>query len=158
MDEPDLHPALEPVSFLLGTWRGSGTGSYPNIDDFTYEEETRFWHTGRPFLCYLQRTWAQDSGNPMHSEMGFWRPQRDGTIELALTHSFGVVEISLGEIGEAALSTESTTLTSSPTAKEIAGLARRFEVVDDVLSYELKMAFGESELQPHLRAELKKVT
>ena len=38
----DLNPALKPVAFLLGTWRGEGEGQYPSIKPFRYREEIRF--------------------------------------------------------------------------------------------------------------------
>jgi hypothetical protein len=116
-DSPPLHEALGPLAFLLGTWRGTGTGSYPDIDDFQYGEEARFLHYGRPVLAYSQRTWSPASGAPMHSEMGFWRPAAGG-IEVVLAHAFAIAE---------------------------------------VLGYDVQMAFGEHELQPHLRAELERV-
>ena len=33
--EPTLHPALESIAFLLGTWTGEGKGDYPSIEPFT---------------------------------------------------------------------------------------------------------------------------
>jgi THAP domain-containing protein 4 len=153
-----LHGALEPISFLIGTWRGSGTGHYPTIDKFDYEEETRFWHSGRPFLFYMQRTWTPRSGDAMHTEMGYWRPKKDNNIEVVLAHSFGIVEVGGGEIDGRKITFESSSLTSTPTAKTIDAVARVYEESDDVLSYELKMAFDDNELQPHLGAELKRVT
>jgi THAP domain-containing protein 4 len=158
VSDPKLHEALAPISWLIGTWRGSGRGHYPTIEDFDYEEETRFWHGGKPFLFYMQRTWAPRSGEAMHTEMGYWRPKDDGVIEVVLSHSLGIVEIDTGRIEGRKITLESASLTSSPTAETIEGLARVFEESNDVLTYELKMAFGDNELQPHLGADLKRVT
>ena len=156
MDAPSLHDALRPLAFLLGTWRGTGAGKYPGIDDFAYGEETRFWHYGRPVLAYSQRTWAVASGAPMHSEMGFWRPAGGG-LEVMLSHAFGITEILTGAADGERVSLRSESLHSAPTAKHVEAVARTFEVSGDTLTYDVQMAFGEHELQPHLRAELKRV-
>jgi hypothetical protein len=34
--EPPLHLEVEPIAFLLGTWRGEGKGEYPTIEPFAY--------------------------------------------------------------------------------------------------------------------------
>ncbi|MGZ4209979.1 MAG: heme-binding beta-barrel domain-containing protein [Actinomycetota bacterium] len=39
MSESVLHPEAARAAFLLGTWRGEGTGAYPTAEPFTYEEE-----------------------------------------------------------------------------------------------------------------------
>ena len=158
MHAPRLHEALEPLYFLVGTWRGTGEGHYPTINDFTYEEETRFWHAGKPFLFYFQRTWARDTGEARHTEMGYWRPKDDGVLEVVLAHSLGISEIDEGTIEDRKITLRSTSLVSTPTAKTVEALGRTFEESDDVLTYELTMAFEDNELQPHLSAELKRVT
>ncbi len=153
MDTPPLHDALRPLAFLLGTWRGSGAGHYPGIDDFEYAEETRFWHYGRPVLAYSQSTWASGSGAPMHSETGFWRPAAEG-VEAVLAHAFGITEVLSGTIEGQRVTLESVSLTSAPTAKHVETVARTFEASGDVLSYDVHMAFAEHALQPHLKAKL----
>lgn len=156
MDAPPLHDALRPLAFLLGTWRGSGAGKYPGIDDFEYGEETRFWHYGKPVLAYSQRTWSPASGAPMHSEMGFWRLAGDG-VEAVLSHAFGITEVLTGDVRGERLTLRSVSLTSAPTAKTVEAVARTIEVAGDTMTYDVQMAFGENELQPHLGAELKRV-
>lgn len=41
-----VHPVVEPLSYLLGTWRGQGEGGFPTISSFTYGEELQFSHPG----------------------------------------------------------------------------------------------------------------
>jgi hypothetical protein len=38
------HPAVAPLAFLLGKWRGEGEGSFPTISSFRYGEELLFSH------------------------------------------------------------------------------------------------------------------
>jgi hypothetical protein len=155
-EHPPLHRALEPLAFLIGTWRGTGSGRYPKIEDFEYVEEARFWHYGRPVLAYSQRTWSPASGAPMHSEMGYWRPAGAGGVEVVLAHAFGIVEIQDGRVDGGRITLASKSLTSAPTANQVEALSRTFVVEGDVLTYEVHMAFGDHDLQPHLEARLER--
>jgi hypothetical protein len=156
VSDVSLHALVQPISFLLGTWKGEGKGEYPSIEPFSYGEEVRFWHVGRPWLGYSQRTWNLDNNAPMHSEMGYWRPQEDGSIEVVLAHAFGVVEVQEGTVTGSRVELKSRDLVSTSTAKEVSGLARTFEVDGDRLTYEVAMAYGEHPLQSHLSAELRR--
>lgn len=157
MSPPQLHQDLEGISFLVGTWQGEGKGEYPTIDPFTYEEEIRFWHDGRPFLFYAQRTWNPASRAPMHSESGFWRPQADGATEVVLAHGFGLAEVQEGHVHGQRFELRSRSLSSTSTAKAIREVTRIYAVAGDVLSYELAMAYDETPLTHHLGAELRRV-
>lgn len=90
-----LHPAVQPLAFLLGSWRGQGEGSYPpTISPFRYSEELQFSHNpNKPVISYSQKTWKLNSGEPMHAESGYWRPKLDGTIEVVIAQSTGLVEV-----------------------------------------------------------------
>jgi THAP domain-containing protein 4 len=154
MADPQLHPMLEPISWLLGTWTGEGSGIYPTIESFRYGEETRFWHSGKPLLSYLQKTWSLDDGGPLHSESGFWRPQEGGGIEVVVAHGFGVVEISEGKIDEGRIEVTSQTLVSSSSADDVAGIRRLIELDGDAIAYEIDMSAADQPLQRHLTARL----
>jgi len=96
--DPALHPDVAALSFLLGTWRGTGEGQYPTVDPFGYGEEMTFTHVGDPFLAYEQRSWSLEDGAPLHFERGFLRGGEG--IELVLAHPLGIVEVSTGkEVG-----------------------------------------------------------
>ena len=154
--EPSLHPDVLPLAFLLGTWQGEGKGEYPTIQSFAYGEEIRFWHVGKPFLAYSQRTWALDDGRPLHAEAGYWRPQVGGRIELIMAHPTGVAEVSEGTFTGSAIDVASTTLGRTGSAKEVTRLERSFRVDGDVMTYEIRMAAVGVALTHHLSAELKR--
>jgi hypothetical protein len=158
MSEPALHALCEPIRFLLGTWRGEGKGEYPTIAPFAYGEEVRFWHIGKPFLLYAQSTWDAVTGEPRHSEMGYWRPQPGGGIEIVLAHPTGVVEVEQGMVSGSRIETRSSTIGRTASAKAVSALERTVEVRGDVLAYSLRMAAVGVELTHHLAAELRRVS
>ncbi|MGH8931443.1 MAG: FABP family protein [Egibacteraceae bacterium] len=149
-----LHPDITPLGFLLGTWAGEGTGQYPTIETFRYGEEIRFAHVGKPFLFYLQRTWALDDGRPLHAEAGYWRHTGNGRIELVLAHPTGVAEVEEGRLDGTAVRLRTTRMASSSTAKRVDALERDFDLDDAVLRYAVRLAAVGLDLQHHLSAEL----
>jgi len=153
-----LHPDVQPLAGLLGTWRGEGAGEYPTIKPFRYREEVRFWHVGKPFLAYAQRTWALDDGRPLHAETGYWRLAPGGTVEVVLAHPTGIVEVLEGRLEPAAgggrMELASTATARTASAKEVTELHRVFELRDRVLAYTLAMAAVGQPLIHHLAAEL----
>lgn len=153
-DGVELHPANEPIAFLLGTWTGSGTGVYPTIDTFSYREELRFWHIGKPYLFYSQRTWLERDGAPSHAETGFWRPQPGGVLEVVLAHSFGSTEVAEGAIAPNRIELRSTRIAPTSSAKRIDEVHRLYELQGDVLVSSLQMAAVDQPLQGHLEARL----
>lgn len=156
VNEPALHPLLEPISWLLGTWTGRGEGFYPTIASFGYGEEARFWHSGKPLLSYIQRSWSLSDGSPLHSETGFWRPQENGGIEVVLAHGFGVTEVSEGTVEGRRIDVRSRSLAGSSTANQVGAVHRVvFRDGDDIV-YEIAMAAAEQPLQGHLTARLRR--
>lgn len=154
-----MHEALTPIAFLLGTWSGEGTGTYPTIAGFGYGEEIRFWEVGKPFLAYTQRTWSlAEPTTPMHSEAGYWRPQPGGRLEVVLAHPTGIAEVQEGTVADGTIELVATGLARTSTAKPVEALTRRFQLTEpDVLRYEIGMAAAGQPLQIHLRAELRRM-
>ena len=83
-----LHPDLNPLAWMVGTWRGKGRGEYPNIEGFEYAHEVVFNHDGRPFLNYYSRSWIIDAEGeiirPAASETGFWRVKPNNVLEVLI--------------------------------------------------------------------------
>jgi hypothetical protein len=153
----ELHPDIEPIGFLVGTWRGAGTGSYPTIDPFSYAEEVTFGHNGKPFLAYAQKTRHAITGLPLHAETGYWRLIGGRRLELVLSHPTGILELQVGSYEAGVFDLRSEAVTLSPTAKAVTEIRRRFEVSGDQLRYDLSMAAVGQPLTHHLSAELHRV-
>ncbi len=153
MTAPALHPDLAPVAGLVGTWSGTGTGSYPTIDDFAYVEELTFTHVGKPFLAMVQRTRHAEAGTPMHQEMGYLRVPSPGVAELVVAQPTGLAELGVGTVepGELVVRTD---VQATPSAKEVSVVERRFSWDGDELRYELAMTAVGHPLTFHLAAVL----
>ncbi|TXG71414.1 hypothetical protein EZV62_006349 [Acer yangbiense] len=133
MGSGDLHPAIAPLSYLLGTWRGQGE-----------------------VIAYTQKTWKLGSGEPMHAETGFFRPKPDGTIELVIAQSTGLLELQKGTYNaqDKVIKLHSELVGNASKVREI---SRVFELVNEELSYVVEMGTNLTSLQPHLRATLRKL-
>lgn len=155
-----LHPDVAQLGFLLGTWAGQGEGDYPTISPFRYTEESIFWHVGKPYIGYRQRTWKADDGFASHSESGYWRSPGEGQVELVVAHHNGLVEVAEGHLEldsdreEAVVETASTVIAGTRSAKDVSSLARRITVTGDALAYTLEMAAVGVPLGFHLEARL----
>jgi hypothetical protein len=157
MSDTALHPAVQPLAFLIGRWKGEGKGEYPSIEPFSYGEEIEFSHNGRPFLFYLQKTWDLSDGYPMHSESGYLRPVAEGQVELVLAQPSGITEILAGTHSGSNIELTSTLVGVSPTAKQVSAVKRVISVADTNLSYQLDMAAVGQDMSIHLQADLMKV-
>ncbi len=150
-----MHPLVEPLAWMLGTWVGEGRGVYPSIDDFTYRETIELTHAGKPVIVYSSCT-RSPGGRALHSESGFWRPQDDGTIEVVLAHSFGLTEVMHGTVEGTTVRLRSIDFLGTPSAKRVDGEERVLEFEQDVLRYEMSLDFGGHGMQNHLAATLRR--
>lgn len=160
--EPELHPDLEPVKFLLGEWEGAGVGGYPTIDSFRFGQEISFGHNGKPYLTYVSRTWRLDDegrlGAPLATESGYWRPRPDSRIEVVLAHPTGFVEIYVGEITGTRVELVTDVVARTDSAKEVTGGRRLYGLIGEDLGWAYDMAAVGEPLQSHLSGQLKRVS
>lgn len=163
---PPPHAAVAPVAFLLGTWRGSGEGSYPTIDGFGYVEEITFGHVGKPFLAYAQKTRHVTTDLPLHAESGYLRPvglgpSGDGSIEFVLAHPTGLLESLAGRFTATddggTFELACPTMGTTASAVDVAATERRITVAGDTLTYDVAMAAVGQPLTHHLSATLHRV-
>jgi hypothetical protein len=151
----ELPPALAPLAFLLGTWRGDGDGVYPGIDPFRYTEELSFDFVGDPYLLVTESSWTPD-GEPLHFERGTLRPVGEGGVDLTLAHPIGVAEVAEGTIEGTTLTLASTAIGRTATGSPVTEIARRYQLDGDELTYELDMAMEGVERTFHVRATLRR--
>jgi hypothetical protein len=175
---PPEHPAIAPLSFLLGRWKGTGKGDYPTIKSFDFYQEVTFSHIGKPYLIYTSRSWRlatddqgellRDSGGdlvrlePLAVEAGFWRPQPDGQVEVVLSHPTGITEIYHGEFrGLTTVELVTDAVARTETAKAYTAGKRLYGLVpskaregEKDLAYAFDMAAMGQPLTPHLWAVL----
>jgi hypothetical protein len=155
----DLHPDIAVLAPLLGTWAGRGAGEYPTIESFGYLEEITFGHVGKPFLTYGQKTKSDDeTGRPLHAEVGFVRAPSPGRVEWVLAHPTGIAEIEEGTLtiyGTAiVMELTTTTVGLSASAKDVTALGRSFRIDGDELTYTVRLGAVGQPLQHHLGATL----
>lgn len=156
---PALHADLESFAFLLGVWRGEGTGAYPTIEPFAYREEVVFEHVGDAFLLYRQESWGSTDDAPLHFERGFLRPgAAAGDLELCLAHPIGVTEVAHGSLRDTRieLATAPASVRRTATGLAVAGLRRRYEVTGDTMRYTLDMATDTTPMTRHLEGTLRR--
>lgn len=140
----ELHPALEGIAGLVGTWQGAGEGHFPTIEPFTWRETmTVAAPPGRPVLAFRQRTLRPD-GTPFHAEDGWVRALPDGptgALELTVAQPTGIVEAHAGghtTDGAAMVCDWTTTaVVGTPGARTVHGVRRRWRLTGDELVLDL---------------------
>lgn len=157
---PELHERLEPLAFLVGTWRGLGVGGYPTMESFRYEQEVVFGHDGRPFLSYASRSWVIDDDGarirPGDCETGWWRPgAQPREVEVLLAQHTGIVEIYVGEVVFSRVELATDVVARTATAKSVTALKRLYGLVEGDLAYAIDLAAEGQPLQSHLSARLR---
>ena len=155
-----LHPDLNPLAWMVGTWRGKGRGDYPTIDSFEFAQEVVFNHDGRPFLTYYSRSWILDKEGeilrPGGSETGFWRIKPENVLEVVLAHNTGIVESWVGRFDGPKIQLVLDRGFSSPSAKIVTDGARLYGLVAGELFFAYDMATTTQELKAHIWSSLER--
>jgi len=156
----NLHPDLMPLAWLVGTWRGKGSGEYPNTARFQFAQEVSFNHDGRAFLNYFSRSWIIDENDeiirPAASEVGFWRVKENNVLEVLLAHNTGIAEGWVGIVKGAKIQLEMDQGYSSPSAKIVTAGSRLYGLVEGELFTSYDMAAEGQTLQAHLWSSLER--
>ena len=159
---PSLHETCQPLYALIGEWHGSGTGHYPGIAQFEYEEQIVISHVGKPFLTYSQKTKNPSDDQPMHSEQGYLRIVDDKNLEMVISQPTGIVEVHSGFYASNAdacvIDLQSTQVAATATAKSVEQVHRLLRIADDTMTYDLSMAAVGKKMQHHLAASLERVS
>jgi hypothetical protein len=160
--DAEIHPAVEPLRFLLGRWRGRGVVGYPTIQSVRFGQELSFTHNGKAFLIYSSRSWLIEDddrpGRPLATETGYWRPQPGGQIEVLLCHPTGIAEIYLGRIDGTKVELGTDAVVRTASAKEVTAGRRLYGMIGDDLGWAYDMAAVGQPLQPHASAQLRKAS
>ncbi|MHA7208871.1 heme-binding beta-barrel domain-containing protein [Arthrobacter sp. MDT1-65] len=76
----DLTPELVPLSWLLGTWEGTGMLGEGTADSERFSQKVTFSQNGLPYLQYSAESWLIDEQGsqlrPLSVETGFWALDR----------------------------------------------------------------------------------
>ena len=76
----DLTPELVPLSWLLGTWEGTGMLGEGTADSERFSQRVVFSQNGLPYLQYSAESWLIDEHGshlrPLSVETGFWALDR----------------------------------------------------------------------------------
>ncbi|XP_038672814.1 THAP domain-containing protein 4 isoform X1 [Scyliorhinus canicula] len=151
-----LNPAVEPLSWMLGSWISEplGEGSYPTIKPFKYMEEVQITHVGQPILNISFNGFNPETKKPMHRECGFIRI-KPGTNKVAFisAQNTGIVEIEEGEVKDQELTLASQSVARMSFAKEphVQQITRTFRLTEEgKLEQTVFMATNQQPLLQHL--------
>ena len=97
-------------------------------------------------------------GLPLGTETGYWRPRPGNQVEVMLAHPTGIVEIYLGEITGTRIEMATDVVARTATAKEVTAGHRLYGLAGTDLAYAYDLAAVGQPLQPHLSAQLKRVS
>lgn len=162
---PEINAACLSLLPLVGVWRGTGMfGNDPTNGPPQFGQQIVVAHDGRPFLRYESVLWllspTGEVNGPGSRELGWFRPQPDGSIELLIAHAEGRIEVFYGQARSVttwALSTDGVWRTPSA-GPPVIGATRLYGITaDGRLAYVEERAHEDAELAPHASAALQRI-
>lgn len=155
----EIPETLRPIAWIAGIWESkNGTGYYPTISDFSYNDKIEFRQCGKqPLFAYTGSSSHPERGNPMHLESGFLRAHAGtSTVSFMVAHNFGLTTVEEGCWDQSSISLKSTSIGRMSDAKEpqVLSVERIFRLVDEnTLEQELSMATSNTpDSTKHLKA------
>jgi hypothetical protein len=145
------------LELLSGDWTGEGTGEYPTIEPFEYQETLRLRpDERRPIIHYEQKTRRRNAGQidyiPSHWETGFIELLPDNQVQVTNAQSGGRVEVLAGTVEQTTqgliLRLQSTRFANDPRMQEA---TRTITVNGSTLHYTMHM---QTAAVPHLAIHL----
>jgi hypothetical protein len=156
MTEVPLHDGAAPLAFLVGTWRGSGSGRLHDHEPFDYEEEVSFTHRGRSWLVYEQRAWAPSDEALLHTEMGFWRLDEEEDRLYSFISLTAGSDFSQGKLDGTNVSLTAASAPMADGVETVEVLRRDYRVDGDRMTYEVRMASAGTPTELHIAGELRR--
>ncbi len=156
-----LNPDLMALAWMVGRWEGVGNGQWPDRGEFTYGAQLDFSHNGGSYLYYVSQLFELDDNGEatrtMSMETGFWRPQRDASLEVVMCHPDGYSEVWFGNIAGAKieLTTDAVVRTVTAATSYTAG-HRLYGNVEGDLLFTFDRATADLDLQNYLYARLQR--
>jgi hypothetical protein len=155
-----LHPDLVGLAWMLGRWEGAGKTTYPGTPDYDFGQQIDFADNGQNYLHYLSQTFELGvdgtAVRPLSMETGFWRPQRDGTLEVVMVQPAGYAEIWYGKITGARIELVTDAVMRTTTAEEYTAGQRLYGNVEGDLLWTFDKAANGHPLQSHQWARLRR--
>ena len=158
---PSLADQNLPLLPLIGVWRGTGQLKLPDsAEEQPFGQQLTISHDGRGVLRHESISWlidADGSVDPAEREIGWWRPQPDGVIELVIANADGVTSVYYGHadtLSSWSFGTDAVMRTTS--APEVTGSTRLYGIVEGRLAYVIEQATTAYPLQPYMSALLER--
>ncbi|MBK8459099.1 MAG: FABP family protein [Micropruina sp.] len=155
----DLNPDLIGLAWLRGRWEGTGYREWPGEEKIPFSQQIDFADNGGDYLHYLAQTFEVDAAGapvrPLMMETGFWRPLKDGTVDVVMCSPDGFAEVWYGKLspGRVDLITDAVARTADAKVAYTSG-RRLYGTVEGKLMYSFDRSTEQHPLRPYVWATL----